>query len=70
LVATIQAAARKIRAAGVAPGGAADGSVEHVMRWLEWGAQFVTVGADYGFMQEAAQTLLNDLRRTHAQPKG
>jgi 2-dehydro-3-deoxyglucarate aldolase len=70
LIATIQAACRKIRAAGVAPGGAADGPVEHVLRWLEWGAQFVTVGADYGFMQEAAEKLLGDLRRAREQRPG
>ena len=62
LVAAIQEVMHKAKAAGVPVGGDASGSVENVVRWAGYGAQFMTVGADTSFMREGAEAMLASLR--------
>lgn len=47
---------------GVA-GGVHTGSLEYTLKWLEAGAQMVTLGAEIGFMRQAAVSQLGEARR-------
>lgn len=62
LIAVIQQVIGQAKAAGVPVGADASGPLDHILRWLGYGAQFVTIGEDVGYLVEAASARLAAVR--------